>query len=75
MKKIYYGKAVYGKKEIIGILFSNCSISSSVIEENQPAPPWITMEISLDSENKKDEKKKSKKLVSVFLIIGNIVNY
>jgi hypothetical protein len=33
------------------------------------------MEISSDSENKKDEKKKSKKLVSVFLIIGNIVNY
>ena len=50
-------------------------ISSSVIEENHPAPPWITMEISLGSEIKRDEKNKSKKLVSVFLIIGNIVNY
>ena len=33
------------------------------------------MPVSRYTENKKDEKKKSKKLVSVFLIIGNIVNY
>ena len=66
---------LYPKSAALFNALSIPDISSSVIEENQPAPPWITMEISLDSENKTDEKNKSKKLVSVFLIIGNIVNY